>query len=153
MDGAGGFDPAELGALGERLVERDLVRSGWRILGRRVRTPRGEVDLWALDASGAAVAVEVKTGRVEGPDPFDPLQRPGRRLDRRALQRRLESAAWLARSLRSGRGRPSERGRVDLVEVLVDPEGRVTVIHNCNMRTPVAVLPGRRGGRPGPRNG
>lgn len=52
--------PGTLGERGERLAERALRTRGMRIVGRRVRTPEGEIDLVARDGS-TWVFVEVKT--------------------------------------------------------------------------------------------
>src|SRR5207247_616688 len=48
----------ELGELGEEIAARELVRSGLEILGRRVRTRFGEVDVVAREGRDL-VAVEV----------------------------------------------------------------------------------------------
>lgn len=53
-----------LGDAGERLAERLLTRKGWRILERKWRGHRGEVDLVALDGA-TLVLIEVKTRRGE----------------------------------------------------------------------------------------
>jgi putative endonuclease len=54
----------DLGMRAEAAVAAWLVRAGWRILDRRVRTPTGgEVDILALDPGGALVAVEVRARR------------------------------------------------------------------------------------------
>jgi putative endonuclease len=52
-----------LGRRAEELVAARLERSGWRIVGRNVRLPSGELDLVALDGA-TLVFVEVKAGRV-----------------------------------------------------------------------------------------
>lgn len=49
-----------VGAYGEDLVEHALIREGYTILARNWRTPHGELDLVARDAT-TVVAVEVKT--------------------------------------------------------------------------------------------
>lgn len=51
-----------LGAAGERLAERTLVKLGWRIVERNWRSKRGEIDLVAIDGN-ELVLVEVKTRR------------------------------------------------------------------------------------------
>lgn len=62
-----------LGRAAESAVEAWLVRAGWRILERNVRSVGGgEVDLLAVDPSEALVAVEVRartsarTGEASG---------------------------------------------------------------------------------------
>jgi putative endonuclease len=95
-----------VGRRGERIAARFLRRRGYRLLVRNLRTPRGEIDLLALDGR-ALVVVEVKTSRT----------RAGRlleaRLGRRQRERLVAAGRWLAR-------RPSlrcYRPRVDLVTV------------------------------------
>jgi putative endonuclease len=53
------------GALGEEMAVRHLTRMGWRILGRNVRYPFGEIDIVAHDGT-ELVFVEV---RLRGPGP------------------------------------------------------------------------------------
>ncbi len=47
------------GVRAEALAEQALLAEGWRILGRRVRTPCGELDLVA-EAAGLLAFIEVK---------------------------------------------------------------------------------------------
>jgi len=101
----------ELGELGERLAARALARLGWRVLGRRVRTPEGEIDLVARRAR-ELVALEVKTSRSAGPRRF----RPGDRFGHHARRRQECALAWVARRL--GHRGPS---RVVLCEVFAPP--------------------------------
>jgi putative endonuclease len=54
------FPPKPLGARGEAVAARYLRRLGYRILGRQVHLPSGELDLVALDGR-VIVFVEVKT--------------------------------------------------------------------------------------------
>ncbi|MBN2216938.1 MAG: YraN family protein [Pirellulales bacterium] len=49
-----------LGLRGEKAAARHLARLGYRIVGRRVQLPSGELDLVALDGQ-TIVFVEVKT--------------------------------------------------------------------------------------------
>ncbi|MEK9151760.1 MAG: YraN family protein [Patescibacteria group bacterium] len=58
------MDRAALGLLGERAAEHHLRKLGWRILGRRVRTRSGEIDLVAMDGA-EVVFVEVKSRRSD----------------------------------------------------------------------------------------
>jgi putative endonuclease len=105
---------------GERWAERHLVRLGWRLLGRRVRTAWAEIDL-LFAAQGALVVVEVKTGRS------GPRFQPGQRLGRDALDRLWRAAHALAR------GAPA---RVDLVEVRLRRHG-VDLVHHEGLRAPL----------------
>jgi len=53
---------AQVGRAGERLAARYMKRKKLRLLGRNVRTPRGEIDLLFEDRrTGALVACEVKS--------------------------------------------------------------------------------------------
>ncbi len=122
--GGASLDRAELGRLGEALAARALRRRGWRLLGRRLCTPAGEVDLLAREAGRLAV-VEVKTGRA----PLRPVLRggrvraaadlgrsPGRSLGPEQALRLHRAARWL--------GAPGPPAAVRLVEVrLVPGEG------------------------------
>jgi putative endonuclease len=139
------FDPddRELGALGEEVAARHLVRHGWRILGRRLRTRAGEADLVASRDRTLAV-VEVKTGRVS-PAPIPaghrPSEawglrwRPGFRCDAQRLARLRRVADAIARA---GSRDPAET-RVDLVEVLLGGRPRrFRLIHHEDLRKPLA---------------
>jgi putative endonuclease len=57
------FARQRLGRTAEGLVAARLQRAGWRIVGRNVRLPSGELDIVALDGS-TLVFVEVKAGRA-----------------------------------------------------------------------------------------
>lgn len=70
--GACRLDRRELGRLGEALAARSLIACGWRLVGRRLRTPAGELDLLARRGDQLAV-IEVKTGRL----PLRPVVLPG----------------------------------------------------------------------------
>ncbi len=50
----------ELGATGERLAENFLKKKGYRIVGKNIRSPFGEIDLVAEERR-TLVFVEVKT--------------------------------------------------------------------------------------------
>jgi putative endonuclease len=53
----------ELGRRAEGIIEEWLAAKGWRILDRRWRGSRGELDLVCLDPGGVLVGVEVKLRR------------------------------------------------------------------------------------------
>jgi hypothetical protein len=133
----------ELGRAGENLSARALHGAGWRILGRRMTTPHGEVDL-VMAGAGQLVCVEVKAGRVRHwpvadgrvPTDWNPLGRPGRRMDWNRLCAQQRAGHWLARHLERGR---LEGGRVDLVELLLDSRGsRHALVHHARCQAPLA---------------
>ncbi len=106
------------GRRAERLAALWLQLKGWKILGRRVRTPGGEVDLVAR--RGRTVAfVEVKTRRtgVCGA----PLEAVGPR--KRDVLARV-AALWRLRY-----GRPGDVYRFDLIGVWDRPQGPPVVEH------------------------
>lgn len=116
----------ELGELGEEIAARRLLHAGFVVLGRRVRTPAGEVDVLARDGA-EIVCVEVKTARARqlprrrGATPvLDARWRPGARF----------TAERLARHVRAG--------RVDLVEVRFEVHTRrFQVEHHRRLERPV----------------
>ena len=100
-----------------------LERSGWRIVGRNVRLPSGELDIVALDG-GTLVFVEVKAGRAGttlGPE--RPAHAVGRR--KQVKLRRL------AREYIAERRGPSGvfGYRFDVVGVSFGPDGLADVDH------------------------
>jgi putative endonuclease len=113
-----------LGLLGEELADGHFRRLGFTIVGRNVRTRRGEIDLIAFDG-GTLVFAEVKTRRAAGSgDHVRPDQEPlsGLRHRQRARLRRL-AVAWLSDE---DRIRPTARAiRFDAVGVTVDGNGRL----------------------------
>ncbi|MDP6370819.1 MAG: YraN family protein [Planctomycetota bacterium] len=113
----------EVGLAGERLAARHLVRAGWTLLGTRLHTPSGEVDLVALDGS-VLVAVEVKTGRRPYRD-----RGPGRRLGPQRRRRLGRAAAHLGARRRS-------RARVDLIEVIYGGRGAALINHQRDLCAP-----------------
>jgi len=54
------------GRLGEDFAALLLLLKGYRILGRRVKTAAGEIDLIAKSLTGVVCCVEVKTRPAEG---------------------------------------------------------------------------------------
>jgi putative endonuclease len=122
--GGGARDTYQAGLFGEEVVADQLVADGWRILGHRVRTKVGELDLVARRGD-AVVFAEVKTAR------------PGRisveeSIDQRARMRiRRSAVAWMAANPRLQRGvrayrfdvfivRRDEAGVVERVDHLPD---------------------------------
>lgn len=100
----------QLGAQGERLVERFLRKRGYKVLARNYRCPRGEIDLITLDGQ-TVVFVEVKTRQNTS------LAEPEESV-RLGKQRRLTQIArhWLKQH--GGRDR---RCRFDVVAVKLGP--------------------------------
>ena len=108
------------GELGERIAERWLRRQGWRVVQRRFRNGRRDIDL-VVEREGTVAFVEVKARRGElfgGPVEAVNWQK----------QKELVRSAhvWIDRH-----GRESESYRFDVVGVLVNGE-RVRVRHVPN---------------------
>ena len=112
-----------LGRRAEDLVAARLERSGWRVLGRNVRLPSGELDIVAMDDS-TLVFVEVKAGR-EGAKlgPELPAHAVGRR---KQLKLRRLAREWIAER----RGPSGVAGyRFDVVGVRFGPDGLADIDH------------------------
>jgi putative endonuclease len=120
------FARQRLGRRAEQLVADRLGRSGWRIIGRNVRLPSGELDVVALDR-GTLVFVEVKAGRAGttlGPE--RPAHAVGRR---KQLKLRRLAREWIAER----RGPSGVLGyRFDVVGVSFGPNGLADVDHIRN---------------------
>lgn len=112
-----GTVPYELGLLGERLAERWLSRSGWRVLQRRFRSGHRDIDL-VVERSGTVAFVEVKAR--QGAEFGGPVAAVNWK-----KQRELARSAhtWIDRH-----GREGESYRFDVVGVLIK-EGRIRVRH------------------------
>ena len=106
-----------LGQLGEQIAARWLTRKGWRIVYRRFKNGRRDIDIVAQrDALVAFVEVKARKGSEFG----DPVEAVDHR-----KQRELAKSAhvWIDRH-----GRSEEAYRFDVVGVLVDGD-RVLVKH------------------------
>lgn len=108
------------GATGELIAERWLRRQGWRIVQRRFRSGRRDIDLVAeRDGTVAFVEVKARRGELFG-DPVEAVSwRKQRELSRSAK-------VWIDRH-----GRPHEAYRFDVIGVLVSGE-RVRIRHVVN---------------------
>jgi putative endonuclease len=117
------FARQRLGRWAEELVAARLERSGWRLVGRNVRLPSGELDLVALDGA-TLVFVEVKAGRVGATiGPERPAHAVGRR--KQVKLRRL-AREWIAER----RGPSGVSGyRFDVVGVSFGQNGLADVDH------------------------
>jgi putative endonuclease len=115
-----------LGRRAEDLVAARLQHGGWRIVGRNVRLPSGELDIVALDDS-TLVFVEVKAGRAGATvGPERPAHAVGRR--KQVKLRRL-AREWIAER----RGPSGVSGyRFDVVGVCFGPDGLADVDHIRN---------------------
>lgn len=105
------------GELGERIAARWLERKGWRIVYRRFRNGRRDIDIVAeRDTMVAFVEVKARAGAEFG----DPVEA----VDHRKQRELVKSAhVWIDRH-----GRAEESYRFDVVGVLMDG-GRVLVKH------------------------
>jgi putative endonuclease len=112
-----------LGRQAEDLVADRLGRAGWRLVGRNVRLPSGELDIVALDGS-ILVFVEVKAGRTGARvGPEVPAHAVGRR---KQLKLRRLAREWIAER----RGPSGVAGyRFDVVGVSFGPNGVADVDH------------------------
>lgn len=101
----------QLGRAAEDAVATWLTSRGWRIVGRRVRSPAGsEVDLVALDPGGALVALEIRARRH---------RRAGSAADSVVVQHVTRMRRTLA-SVASETGQSHAGLRVDLVALEPD---------------------------------
>jgi len=112
-----------LGRRAEELVAERLERGGWRLVGRNVRLPSGELDIVALDGS-TLVFIEVKAGRS---DSMHGPERPAHAVGRRKqLKLRRLAREWIAER----RGPSGVLGyRFDVVGVSFGPDGLANVDH------------------------
>jgi putative endonuclease len=112
-----------LGRAAEDLVAARLEGAGWRIVGRNIRLPSGELDVVALDGA-TLVFVEVKAGRAwarAGPE--RPAHAVGRR---KQLKLRRLAREWIAER----RGPSGVSGyRFDVVGVSFGQDGLADVDH------------------------
>ena len=120
------FARLELGRRAERLVALRLELAGWRLVGRNVRLPSGELDIVALDGS-TLVFVEVKAGRAGATvGPERPAHAVGRR---KQLKLRRLAREWIAER----RGPSGVSGyRFDVVGVSFGLDGLADVDHIRN---------------------
>ena len=96
------------GELGERIAERWLRRSGWRVLQRRFRSGRRDIDL-VVEREGTIAFVEVKARRG------DRFGQPVEAVNWRKQKELTKSAqVWIDRH-----GRAQECYRFDVVGVLM----------------------------------
>ena len=96
------------GEMGERIAERWLRRRGWRVVNRRFRNGRRDIDL-VVEREGTVAFVEVKARK--GTDFGGPVAAVNWR-----KQKELTKSAhvWIDRH-----GQPLEQYRFDVVGVLV----------------------------------
>ena len=117
------FARQRLGRQAEELVATRLEQAGWRIVGRNVRLPSGELDIVALDGS-TLVFVEVKAGSAGAAvGPERPAHMVGRR---KQLKLRRLAREWIYER----RGPSGVSGyRFDVVGVSFGPDGLADVDH------------------------
>ena len=107
----------DFGELGERIAARWLERGGYRVLARRFRAGRRDIDL-VVERDGLVAFVEVKarTGELFG-DPVEAVHRRKQHSLTRSAQ------VWIGRH-----GRDGEHYRFDVIGVLLK-EQKVFVRH------------------------
>lgn len=119
--------PGDLGARGERAAARYLRRRGYVIVGRRLRTRLGEIDLIAIHGR-TVVFVEVKTRRAADADPTESVDADKqRRLSRLAV-------AYLKRH-----GLLEHAARIDVVAVTWPAQRGVPQIMHVQDAFPVQL--------------
>jgi putative endonuclease len=101
-----------LGLAGEHAAERELVRRGYEVVARNLRTRFGEIDLICRDRI-EYLFVEVKTRRAGS------FVRAAEAVDRRKAQR----LAVLAQSWLAACGQRDARWRIVLAALTVDEKG------------------------------
>jgi putative endonuclease len=107
----------EFGELGERIAARWLERSGWKIVARRFRSGRRDIDLVVQrDALIAFVEVKARSGDEFG----DPVEAVNHRKQRELAK---SAQSWIDRHGRSG-----ESYRFDVLGILLKDK-RVFVRH------------------------
>ena len=105
------------GEIGERIAERWLRRQGWRVVQRRFRNGRRDIDL-VVERDGTVAFVEVKARKGAG------FGGPVEAVNWRKQRELARSAhVWIDRH-----GRERESYRFDVIGVLVDGD-RVRVRH------------------------
>ncbi len=122
-------DAARLaGDRAEAVVAEALARAGWRILGRRVRAGRSELDIVAVDPGPppALVIVEVRWRRSRA------YGLPEETVDARKVARLRRGALRLLDDgvLPGGERLPSLPLRIDLVAVEPATDGRARLRHH-----------------------
>lgn len=118
---AGGRGTYQSGLFAEEVVADRLVEEGWRLLGHRVRTRVGELDLVARRGD-TVVFAEVKSarpGRLGVEEAVDGRQR--HRIRRAAI-------AWMTAC--PGHQRGVRRYRFDVFVVRLDPDGVVQCVEH-----------------------
>jgi len=98
----------DFGELGERIAARWLERSGWRVLARRFRAGRRDIDL-VVERDGLVAFVEVKArSGVTFGDPVEAVHRRKQHSLTRSAQ------IWVGRH-----GRDGEQYRFDVFGILL----------------------------------
>ena len=109
---------SKLGALGERIAEAHLESLGVEVEARNFRTRFGEVDIVGREG-GETVFVEVRTKRSTA------YGTPEESLTPRKQARLVKTAlAYLAEH-----GREASPWRIDLVAIVLQPNGPARVAH------------------------
>ena len=117
---------SELGQLGEDIACEYLVDKGYKIIGRNIRKPWGELDIVAKYKDGALVFVEVKTLRCYSGQAIDQQLQPEDQLTKAKLYK-LQKTASLYAGHYPGRVDSKKGWRIDLVAIIISRE-------NCEIK-------------------
>lgn len=110
-----------LGRSGEQCAARYLRQQGLRILARNIRTPRGEIDIVAME-NKTLVIVEVRT------QSNDATKSPEQSIHAHKKRSVLHAAHWFART----RKLTHLPLRIDLIAILWPPGGKPDIRHYRN---------------------
>lgn len=73
------YQSKQLGASGEELAAQFLLRKGYRILARNLKTRYGEIDILAVDENNASTLVIIEVKSKTGQEFGDPAEMVDRR--------------------------------------------------------------------------
>lgn len=116
--------PTDTGSRGELAAEQFLIKLGYRILARNLRTRLGEIDLLVEAEDGRTIVlVEVKTADGDSNADYPEIH------VNLAKQRKLTALACRIVQQYKLEDRPI---RFDVIGVILQPDGNHTIRHHLN---------------------